>query len=100
MCDVKVIPIEECVAQHKLLVCDTRIAKNEDRCEKFVAKRRVWKLQEADLGDKLCETFTGEIHDTSGKQVDAIWSSLKQGLLSATEKTCGWTRKDIRRKQT
>ena len=32
------------------------------------------------------------MNGTAGKQVDNIWSSLKQGLLSATEKTCGWTK--------
>ena len=72
VCDVKVIPNEECVTQHKLLVCDARIVKREDRCNKFVPKRRVWKLQQADLRDKLCETFTGEMSDNSGEQVDDI----------------------------
>ena len=45
------------------------------------------------------ETFTGEMNDTSGEQEDNIWSRLKQGLLSATEKTCGWTKKGIWRKR-
>ena len=95
MHDVKVIPNEECVNQHKLLVCDARIVKSEDRCQKFVPKRPGWKLQQADLSDKFYETFTGEIKYTSGEQVDNIWPRLKQGLLSATEKTCGWTKKGI-----
>ena len=74
MRDVKDIPNGECVTQHKLLVCDARIVKNADRCKQFILKRRVWKLQLADLRDKLCETFTGEMNDTSGEQVDNIWS--------------------------
>ena len=41
-----------------------------------------------------------EINDTPGGQVDDVWSRLKQDLLSATEKTCRWTEKGIRRKQT
>ena len=98
--DVKTIPSEECVTQHKLLVCDARIVKSEDRCKKFIPKRRVSKLQQADLRDKFCKTFASEINDTSDEQVDDIWSRLKQGLLSATEKTCGWTKKDIWRKRT
>ena len=49
--DVKVIPNEECVTQHKILACDTRIVKREDRCKKFVA----------DISNKFCETFTGKI---------------------------------------
>ena len=62
--DVKAIPNEECVTQHKLLVCDARIVKSEDRYKKFVPKRCVSKLQQADLRDKFCKTFTSEINDT------------------------------------
>ena len=58
--DVKVIPHEKCVTQHKLLVCDARIVETEDLCKKFVPKWRVWKLQQADLRDKFYETFTDE----------------------------------------
>ena len=100
VCDVKVIPNEDCVTQHKPLVCDARIAKSGDHGKKSVPKQCVWKLQQADLHDKYCETFTGEMNDTAGEQVDNIWSRLKQSLLSATEKTCGWTKKGIWRKQT
>ena len=39
---------------------------------KFVPKRRVWKLQQADLHDQFCETFNGEMNDTLGEQVDDI----------------------------
>ena len=97
---MKVIPNEECVTQHKLLVCDSRIVRSEDRCKKFVPKRRIWRLPQADLRDKFCETFMGEMNDTSGQQVDDIWSILKQALLSATETTCMWTKKGIWRQQT
>ena len=48
---------------------------------------------------KFCETFTGEINYSSGKEVDNI-SRLKKGLISATENTCGWTKKGMWRKQT
>ena len=84
------------VTQHKLLVCDARIVKSEDWSKKFVPRRHTWKLQQ----DDLRETFADEMNDNSGEQVDDIWSRLKQGLLSATEKTFGWTKKGIRRKQT
>ena len=60
-----------------------------DCCKIGVPKRRVWKLQQADLRDKFCETFMGEMNDTKGKQLDNIWSRLKQSLLCVTEKTCG-----------
>ena len=72
MRDVKVSPHEECLTQHKLLVCDARIVKSEGWCNKFVPKQHVWKLQQPDLCDKFGETFTGEINDISGQQVDII----------------------------
>ena len=60
----------------------------------------MWMLQHVDLCDKFCETFMGDMNDTEGELIDNIWSRLKQGLLSATEKTHEWTKKDIWRKQT
>ena len=72
--DVKVIPNEECVTRYKLLVCDAKIVKCEDWCQKFVPKWCVWKLQQADPHDKFCK-----INDTSGEHVVNIWSRLKQG---------------------
>ena len=67
-------PNEECLNQHKLLACDAKIAKTEYQCKKFVSKRCVRKLQQADFYDTLCEIFTDEMNDTAGEQVDDIWS--------------------------
>ena len=44
--DVKVIPGEECVTQHKLLVCDLRLMTCKPRPKPFFSKRRIWKLKE------------------------------------------------------
>ena len=63
------------------------------RCKKFEPKRRVWKVQQADLRDKFCETFTGEMNDTSGEQVDDIWSRLKQGYSLLQRRLVGGQRK-------
>ena len=80
VCDVKVIPNEEYLTQHKLLVSDARIVKSKDQCKKFVLKRRIWKLEQADLRNKFCEIFTGEMNDTAGEQLHNIWLRLKQGF--------------------
>ena len=95
--DAKVIPNEECITRHKPLVWDARIVKSEGRCKNFVWKRHVWKLQQVDLRDELCEPFTVEIKDASGEHVYDIWARLKQSLLYTTDKTCGWTKKGISR---
>ena len=80
VCDVKVIPNEEYLTQHKLLVSDARIVKSKDQCKKFVLKRRIWKLEQADLRNKFCEIFMGEMNDTAGEQLHNIWLRLKQGF--------------------
>ena len=72
MRDVKVFSNEVCVTQHKLLVCDSRIVKSEDRCQTFVPKQHAWNLQQADLHDTFYETFTGEKNGTAGEQIDDI----------------------------
>ena len=71
--DVKVMPNDECVTQHKIVVCDARIAKSLDCCKKLFPKRCVWKLQKADICDKFCGSFTSEINDTGGEQVENTW---------------------------
>ena len=96
--DVKVISNEECVTQHKLLVCDAKMVKSEDWCKKFVPKQHVWKVRQADLCDKLCETFTGEMNDTTDEQVDNIWSRLKQDTLCYRENL--WVDKERHMKKT
>lgn len=77
----------------KLLVHYAKITKSEGQCKIFVPKQRAWKFPQADLCDEFCETFTGEIYDTSGEHADDIRLRLKQGLLSAAEITRGWTKK-------
>ena len=75
---MKVIPNEQCVTQHKLLVCDSRIVKSENLGKKFVPKQCIWK---PNLCDKFCETLTGEINDTLGEQVDNIYFLLQKRLV-------------------
>ena len=51
--DVKIISNEECVTQQNLLVCHARVIKSENQIRKFVPKRRVWTVKQADLRDEL-----------------------------------------------
>ena len=50
---MKVIPNEECVTQHKLLVFDGRIVKCEDQCKKFVPKPLCTNLSLDEASKKL-----------------------------------------------
>jgi len=48
--NVKVIPNEECIPKHKLLVMDMRFNTTKRRHKKFEPRVRVWKRQE-----RICE---------------------------------------------
>ena len=44
--DMKVLLSEECITQHKLLVCDLKVRKVKDTRRNFVPKRMIGKLYE------------------------------------------------------
>ena len=48
--DVKVIPGEACIPQHRLLVCVAHIgAKIKTKIKEFVSRQKVWCLKEPDV---------------------------------------------------
>ena len=96
--DVKVIPGEECVTQHKLLVCDLRLKTCKPRPKPFIPKRRIWKLKEPTILRKYQDTLTRTLNpNIDSDDVGVLWEHLKTSLLSATEEACGWTSKHKRR---
>ena len=44
--DIKIIPSEECVPQHKLLICELRLKTQKPHPKPFSPKLRYWKLKE------------------------------------------------------
>ena len=68
--DVKMIPIEKCLTQHELLVCQARV-KNKNRCKKFVPKRRLWKLQQVTSSIHLCHCKLQYIERSRGLKVSS-----------------------------
>ena len=102
--DVKVIPSEECVPQHKLLVCDLRIRASKSKPKSFTPKRRVWKLKDESCKEAFSSAVDAAIQEPAGKDtkpdVEELWSSLKDALLKACENVCGWSKKSPGRKET
>jgi hypothetical protein len=49
--DVKVIPIEECVQQHHLVVCYFKIRLPKTKKRKFTPPIRIWKLRNMEVAD-------------------------------------------------
>ena len=91
--DVKVIPGEEVVLQHQLLVCDMRINVPPKSKRKFTPRLKVWKLKDPQTSNYFQEVFNSHV-SASAVIADAatedIWN-IKTGLLKITE-VCGTTR--------
>ena len=56
--DIKVIPYDICVPQHKLLVCDLKVASPPQPKHKFTPKLRTWKLRNSDAQKEFQDVFT------------------------------------------
>ena len=44
--DINILTSEECITQHKPLVCDFKLRKVEDTRRKFVPRKKSWNLDE------------------------------------------------------
>ena len=91
--NVKVIPGEEVVQQHFLLVCDFNVRIPPQKKRKFVPRLRSWKLRDPAVISKYHDVFQTKAASVVSSQVDnpveASWSNLKTPLLEATKETCG-----------
>jgi len=67
--NVKVIPNEECVRKHKLLVMDMQFNTTKRRHKKFEPRVRVWKLKE----EQTCEEYKSMVRD---KVEEEEWKHL------------------------
>ena len=91
--DVKVIPGEEVASQHHIVVCDMKMKSCKEVRQPFIPKRKVWKLKERVTE----ENFVAEIENVTQRvnvegNVEDLWKSMKEDLLTATDITCGWTK--------
>ena len=90
--DIKVIPSEECVPQHKLLVCDLQIKIPKIVPKPFTPKLRYWKLNEPEIKAEFELAFTSKVHLGDEAGTEEIWKQFKSAILGATEETCGQTK--------
>ena len=101
--DVKVVSDEECVSQHRLLVCNIVVKNAKEVKRKYRPRQRVWKLND----EHLVRHFSAAVQKlASNKQcddsVESAWATLRdfESLLEATDETCGWTKGPARHSQT
>ena len=87
MKDVKVIPGEECVSQHKLVVMDMRFQRSTKKKAKDMRSRlKTWRLRSATEKEEFkCEVEKIMVHAESAQE---RWNSLEHGLKNAAE--CMW----------
>ena len=94
--NVKVIPGEEVVQQHFLLVCDFNVRIPPQKKRKFVPRLRSWKLRDPAIISRYAEAFSTKVADAiSCKEVhpvEAAWNKLKNPLLETASETCGYSK--------
>ena len=91
MKDVKVIPGEECVSQHKLVVMDMSIKRSTKKKAKGMRGRlKTWRLRSATEREEFkCEVEKIVVHCESAQE---RWNSLEHCLKNVAEKECGWSK--------
>ena len=92
--NVKVIGDEECVTQHKLLVCDLHLKTRLPTQHKPQPKRCIWKLRKPEIQEKYKMTVKEAIHSSSNLQssatsVESMWNDISTCLTVACDKICG-----------
>ena len=88
--DVKVIGGEECVSQHKLLICDLELNTSFSKPASIPPKRKLWKLKEPEVRQQ----FEKAVHDRAQsfkapQDPDSAWKEIKTCLLEAS-RHCLW----------
>ena len=84
--DVKVIPGEEIVSQHCLLLLNMVFKKKVSMKVKFRKKLKLWRLRESEVKEEFAE---GVNHKCDGNK---DWCGLKRKLLDVASEVCSYTK--------
>ena len=99
--DINVIGSEECVKQHKLLVCKIDLHESvKKRKKKFVGRHKVWRLRETEIRKDFAERVRCREERREEGDLESMWKGLKDCLLEETEAVCGKTKGRARHKVT
>ena len=100
--DIKVIPSEECVPQHKLLICELRLKTPKPHPKPFSPKLCYWKLKEPTVQEEYERVFKSKVNAFNNVEAstEEIWNQLKTALLDTTNETCGKTKKRHHKRET
>ena len=100
--DIKVIRSEECVPQHKLLICELRLRTPKPHPKPFSPKLHYWKLKEPTVQEEYERVFKSKVNAFNNVEAstEEIWNQLKTALLDTTNETCGKTKKWHHKRET
>ena len=100
--DIKVIPSEECVPQHKLLICELRLRTPKPHPKPFSPKLCYWRLKEPTVQEEYERVFKSKVNAFNNVEAstEEIWNQLKTALLDTTNETCGKTKKRHHKRET
>jgi len=72
VCNVKVIPDEECVPKHKLLVMNMRFNTTKRWCKKLEPGVRVWKRKERKTREEYESMVKDKLEEAEWKELDGV----------------------------
>ena len=88
--NVKVIPGEACLSQHRLMICIL------DLCHKvrmvkqtFVSQCKVWKLKDANVQTVFREKVQTRAAERMDGDAELVWRELKDCMLEVADEVCG-----------
>jgi len=102
VCNVRVIPNEECVPQYQLLVMDMRFNTTKRRHKKFEPRVRVWNIKE----ERTCEEYESMVRDKVEEEewkhldVSEHWHKMKKIMMETAQHICGMSKGPCRHKET
>ena len=79
--DTNVSPSEECITQHKPLVCDFKIRKVKEARRKVLASRKIWKFHENSAKIDI-RSYIKKYRESGQKDslVEVYWNFPKETL--------------------
>ena len=99
--DVKVIPGEPCIQQHRLVVAVVKLSEHVKRKRQaFSSRCRVWKLKDAGTQSQFRELVEAGAAGRCESNVEGVWNGLKSCLLESAETVCGRTKGPQRHRET
>jgi hypothetical protein len=99
--NVNVIQSEECIPQHKLLVCVMKVTeKFRVKQKSFVSKCKVWKLKQPEVRETFCAKLKLKAEERVNGEVESVWSGLRDGVLEVADAVCGRTKGPPRHRET